>query len=199
MTTPRAERAARVGDAAIGLLASRGMRGLTHRAVDEAAGLPPGTTSNYARTREALIELSLARMAELETREIGALTGGTGPPDDLRGLAEVAARVIVHSVTAARTRMVARYELALEATRRPRLRAVYDQAGRYYREQAAVLLAAAGSADPARHARMLVAWCEGVMFDVIAGAGNAEVPTTEEVRQSMTELLRAIIPDISHP
>ena len=195
---PRAVRAARVGDAAIALLASRGMRGLTHRAVDEAAGLPPGTTSNYARTREALIELALARMGELESQEIGALIASTGPPADLPGVAEVATKVIVHSVTAARTRMVARYELALEATRRPRLRAVYDQAGRYYREQAAPLLAAAGSPDPARHARMLIAWCEGIMFDVIAGAGHAETPTTEEIRQSMTELLRAIMPDSNH-
>ena len=41
------------------------------------------------------------------------------------------------------------------------------------------LLAAAGSPDPARHARLLVAWGEGVMFDTIAGAGGAPRPTPE--------------------
>ena len=91
--------------------------------------------------------------------------------------------------------MLARYELALEATRRPRLRAAYDQAGRPYREQAAALLAAAGSPDPARHARLLVVWGEGVMFDTIAGADSDHTPTTEEIRLSMTELLRATLPE----
>jgi hypothetical protein len=95
--------------------------------------------------------------------------------------------------------MLARYELALEATRRPRLRAAYDHAGQPYWEHAAALLAAAGSPDPARHARLLVAWGEGVMFDTIAGAGNNHTPTAEEIRLSMTELLRATLPDPDRP
>ncbi|HLL33473.1 MAG TPA: TetR/AcrR family transcriptional regulator, partial [Streptomyces sp.] len=48
-------RADLVADTALALLAERGMRGLTHRAVDEAAGLPQGSTSNVARTRQALL------------------------------------------------------------------------------------------------------------------------------------------------
>ncbi len=39
-----APRHERIADAALNLLAERGMRGLTHRAVDEAAGLPQGST-----------------------------------------------------------------------------------------------------------------------------------------------------------
>ena len=65
--TPSA-RTRQVGDAAIAVLAEQGARGLTHRAVDQAAGLPPGTTSNYARTREALLTLTLTRIAELDPR-----------------------------------------------------------------------------------------------------------------------------------
>lgn len=171
------------------------MRGLTHRAVDESAGLPPGTTSNYARTRAALIELALNRMGELEAAEIGALMASAGVPADLRGYAELTARIITHSVTAARTRMLARYELALEATRRPELRAAYDRAGQTYREQAVALLTAAGSADPSRHARLLVTWAEGVMFDTIAGAGGDPASTADELRATMADLLRAILPD----
>jgi DNA-binding transcriptional regulator YbjK len=34
-----------ITSAAIETLASGGMRGLTHRAVDQAAGIPPGSTS----------------------------------------------------------------------------------------------------------------------------------------------------------
>jgi len=45
--------------------------------------------------------------------------------------------------------MLARYERALEATRWPELRAVYDQAGQLYRDGASALLAA-GSRKPTR-------------------------------------------------
>jgi hypothetical protein len=45
-----------IADAAIGLLAAEGMRGLTHRTVDRAADLPKGSTSYYFRTRQALLQ-----------------------------------------------------------------------------------------------------------------------------------------------
>lgn len=90
--------------------------------------------------------------------------------------------------------MLARYELALEATPWPELRAIYDQAGRLYREGAPALLAAAGSADPSRDARMLTAWAEGIMFDTIAGAGWHHAPIRDELRASVSEYLHAILP-----
>jgi len=192
VSTQRGPRAAAIGDAAIAILAARGARGLTHRAVDQAARLPAGTTSNYARTRAALVELALARMTELETADI-APRMAAGAPADLDGFADLAAGIIHHSITAARTRMLARYELALEATRRPELRVVYDQAGQLYREGVAALLAAAGSADPQRHARMLTAFAEGIMFDTIAGAGWRHQPTVEDLRVTLREYFRAII------
>jgi AcrR family transcriptional regulator len=53
-------------DAAIEVLGNRGMRNLTHRAVDDRAGLPMGSTSNLFRTREALIAGVLGRLQERE-------------------------------------------------------------------------------------------------------------------------------------
>ena len=55
-----------LADAAIDLVAESGMRGLTHRAVDARAGVPAGSTSAYFRTREALIEGMVRRLAELD-------------------------------------------------------------------------------------------------------------------------------------
>ncbi|MET9923041.1 TetR family transcriptional regulator, partial [Streptomyces sp. NPDC006435] len=66
--TAGTSRAALIADAALALLAERGMRGLTHRAVDERAGLPQGSTSNYARTRQSLLEAAVRRLAEREAR-----------------------------------------------------------------------------------------------------------------------------------
>ena len=41
--------------AAVRVLATGGLRGLTHRAVDSEAGLPQGSCSAYMRTRLALL------------------------------------------------------------------------------------------------------------------------------------------------
>ncbi len=186
------ERLALIGDAGIRLLAERGMRGLTHRAVDEVAGLASGSTSYYARTRAALLALVLDRLTALDEADLAATPQ---PPaiDGTAALADTVARFLGGALNAGRTRTLARYELALEATRRPELRARYDRAGDLIREQAPHLLAAAGSTDPQRHARMLAAWCDGVLFDSIAGAGANQEPTAEELRLGAAELLRGMI------
>ncbi|GII00850.1 TetR/AcrR family transcriptional regulator [Planobispora takensis] len=206
----KSQRAELVAEAAVTLLVERGMRGLTHRAVDEAAGLPPGSTSNLARTRSALLELTLARLTELETRHFSAVlesgaaragngTAGAGGGADqeedsgLKTLAELMAQALWTQLTAGRRLTVARYELALEATRRPELRAIYDRAGVRFREPAVAALAAAGSRDPVRHGRQLVAFGEGLMFDAVAGAG-AE-PTLDDIRLGVRELLRGMLPE----
>ncbi|MEZ7125981.1 TetR/AcrR family transcriptional regulator [Nonomuraea sp. AD125B] len=177
-----------VADTAIALLAERGMRGLTHRAVDEAAGLPPGSTSNLARTRAALLELTLARLTELESAVFAP--EALDPTVGVDGAARVFARAL-HAQLLDRRRTLARYELALEATRRPELRAVYDLAGRRFREVAAALLAAMGSAEPARHAGELVAFAEGLMFYAVAGAGG---PSAEDdLRRGVADLLTGML------
>ncbi|GAA4991578.1 DNA-binding transcriptional regulator YbjK [Nonomuraea thailandensis] len=177
-----------VADTAITLLAERGMRGLTHRAVDEAADLPPGSTSNLARTRAALLELTLSRLTELE---VLALAGAYGTdPFELACLPARMAQAL-HVQLMDRRRTLARYELALEATRRPELRRIYDEAGRRFRDPAVTMLAALGSADPVTHARNLVAFGEGLMFDAIAGAGS--VPTPEELEAALDDLLAGML------
>jgi DNA-binding transcriptional regulator YbjK len=187
---PASERARQVGDAAIAVLAGHGARGLTHRAVDQAAGLPPGTTSNHARTREALLTLTLTRIAELDLAEGAAGVAGSGLAD---GVAQMVHQWITEP--GRRQRFLARLELAFEATRRPELRAAYDEMGRGFRTEAARLLAAAGSACPERDAWTLIAWVEGTAFYALAGAGGAAVPSMAELRAQVTALLASLCGD----
>ncbi|MBT2488529.1 TetR family transcriptional regulator [Streptomyces sp. ISL-96] len=182
-----------ITDAALALLVERGMRGLTHRAVDERAGLPQGSTSNYARTRQALLEATVRRLAEREARVL-ALDEIPAPSDSLDGIIRALALVLHRHLTHHRELLVARYELGLEATRRPELRAFYDAAGRHrFREPLNALMAAAGSREPERHALSLVAWCEGLMFSCAAGAYHSAVPSEEELRKGFGELLRGML------
>ncbi len=116
--TTGASRADLVADTALALLAERGMRGLTHRAVDETAGLPQGSTSNVVRTRQALLELTVRRLADREAKVLALeeMPDPRGGPD---ALADGLALATHRSLTRNRELTLARYELALEATRRP--------------------------------------------------------------------------------
>ncbi|MGI5350958.1 TetR/AcrR family transcriptional regulator [Streptomyces sp. CA-250714] len=197
--TPRAAatpRTALIADTAIRLLAERGLRGLTHRAVDEAAGLPLGSTSNHARTRAALLEAAIRRLTELEAAvltteemaESAREASGPGP------LAALIATALHRHLTRHRALLVARYELALEATRRPELRAYYDRTGMSnFAGPLRAMLGAAGSTAPDRHALSLLAWCDGILFTCTAGTFNAAAPTEEELRTSLQEMLTGML------
>jgi DNA-binding transcriptional regulator YbjK len=185
-------RAALVADAALALLAERGMRGLTHRAVDEAAGLPQGSTSNLARTRQALLELAVRRLADREARVL-ALHELPDPRQGLDTLVDALALATHRALTRNRELTLARYELALEATRRPELRAHFDAAGARFREQLGTLVRAMGSTDPDRHVLSLVAWADGLMFSCVAGTFHSEAPGLRDVRAGLREVLGGML------
>ncbi|GGJ55563.1 TetR/AcrR family transcriptional regulator [Streptomyces brasiliensis] len=189
---PAASRATLVADTAITLIARRGLRGLTHRAVDEAAGLPLGSTSNLARTRLALLELVVRRHAEREAQVL-ALDEMPDPRGGLDSLVDGLALATHRSVTRNRELLISRYELALEATRRPELRAFYDAAGGVFRRRLEAMVTALGSTEPDRHVLSLVAWADGLMFSCAAGTFHAEVPSLDEVRAGLRELLTGML------
>jgi DNA-binding transcriptional regulator YbjK len=191
-----------IADAALALLSERGMRGLTHRAVDETAGLPQGSTSNYARTRLALLEAAVRRLAEREASallpgETPGSAGAGGEPGGERESLVAALALALHRYLTGENRhlLVARYELALEATRRPELRAYYDAAGARFRAALEAMLRVAGSPDPERHTLSLVAWSDGLMFSCVAGSYHAVVPSEKDLRGSIGELLRGMLDD----
>lgn len=56
--------------AAVSLLAEGGLRSLTHGRIDERAGLPKGSTSNFFRTRAALVTGVMERIVAIETPRV---------------------------------------------------------------------------------------------------------------------------------
>ncbi|MEV5267807.1 TetR/AcrR family transcriptional regulator [Streptomyces werraensis] len=194
-TTTRAARAARadlVADTALALLAERGMRGLTHRAVDEAAGLPQGSTSNVARTRQALLELAVRRLADREERVL-ALQELPDPREGTDALLDALALTAHRALTRNRDLTLARYELALEATRRPELRAHFDAAGARFRTHLTALVTALGSPSPDRHALTLIVWADGLLFSCVAGSYHAQVPTVPDIRADLREIIEGML------
>lgn len=179
----------RLADAAIKTLVRAGMRGLTHRAVDETAGVPTGSCSYYFRTRQALLQAAVERLAEVDLAELAERPTLSGTADIVQ-VAEVTAGVIEHWTTAGRERMLAHYELSLEGTRRPELHAVLVAAGSRHRAVAQNMLTALGASDPAVQAPIFVAFLDGLVFDQLAGAGALRL-TSAELRRSLLDLLHA--------
>ncbi|MFI7355303.1 TetR/AcrR family transcriptional regulator [Streptomyces avidinii] len=194
-----ADRRTLIADTAIDLVAAAGLRGLTHRAVDGAAGLPAGSTSYYFRTRTALIGACYGRLAELDLGDVGdlgdlgdlvgGLGGGRGrdpggdlggdpggaspaaPPVADRETAAAALAGLLHRwLTVGRERQLARFELSLEAARNPDLEADFHRAGQGARARASGVLAALGAERPEEAAELLVAWTDGLLYDRLAGA-----------------------------
>jgi DNA-binding transcriptional regulator YbjK len=185
-------RRAEIADAAIRTLAQAGMRGLTHRAVDRAAGLPEGSASYYFRTRQALLQATVERLAELDSTDMLPSTGVPAPPgQDLDAFAAAAARIVESWLTSGRERQLARYELALEATRRPELRQALVASGATIRAMVASQFAAAGVRQPGQRAADFVAFLDGLLFDQIAGAGTRKL-TSAHLNAAIRALLAAV-------
>lgn len=185
-------RRAEIADAAITTLAREGMRGLTHRAVDRAAGLPEGSASYYFRTRQALLQATVERLAELDSTDMLDSTSIPAPPSqDLGTFAGLAAAIVERWLTTGRERQLARYELALEANRRPELRQTLVASGAAIRAMVAGRFAAAGVREPQYRAADFVAFLDGLLFDQIAGAGTREL-TGADLHATIRTLLAAV-------
>jgi DNA-binding transcriptional regulator YbjK len=151
-------------NAAINLLGTEGLRALTHARVDERAGLPKGSTSNYFRTRAALLSSVADWMAERELSELGTAVAPASAADfvhQLCGYFEYATR-------ANRTLTAARLVLFMEASHNPALREAVSRGRAAMESWMASVLARLGAHDPRAAANAVAACFEGLVLHRIA-------------------------------
>ncbi|MEV8373931.1 TetR family transcriptional regulator [Kribbella sp. NPDC056861] len=184
------DRRAAIADAAIHLVATRGLRGLTHRAVDEEAGLPPGSTSYYLRTRSALLTACVNRMLERDLARGSMEVPAAANPEDLL------VAMVVNLVRDRPDDLIARYELSLEASRQPELRDAIVQGGRVLREGLADLLAALGVPNADTAAWPVAAMMDGLLYDRVAGAGTTLA--TDAWERAVRTTLAALLAGLRH-
>ncbi|MFG2132911.1 TetR/AcrR family transcriptional regulator [Streptomyces sp. NPDC048751] len=177
-----------LADAAIDVLAREGMRGLTHRAVDRAVNLPPGTTSAYYRTRQALLTALVRRLVALDQAELQAIGQRTPVPRNAEELvAGLAAFVELRLTGEGRRRSLARYACALESVRHPELREILVPRENAARQVAQDFLAARGYADAGERTITLLVCVDGLVFDrLVSGGGVSEA----EIRGLVAAALR---------
>ncbi len=149
-------------EAAVELLGTEGVRALTHARVDERAGLPPGSTSNWFRTRRALLGGVVDWIAERERADLdpAAMTAITGPDGLIDGLC--AMTELQTGRFATRTR--ARYALFLELTGDPELAEPLRRQRREFERWSEQIVNAVGIADPVPATRALMALGDGLLL-----------------------------------
>lgn len=173
-------------DAAIEILGTRGIHQLSHRAVDEATGLPAGTTSNYFRSRDALLDAVAQRIVDLNLAEMAASVALA----DL-DLADLIGGSLYEAATTGRVRYLAVFELSLEATRRPALMDALSRLG-------AVALGATvghhrglGLGTSPEQVQTLMTLFGGALFALVTGP--PEAVTLERTRQLAHSMVRGTI------
>jgi DNA-binding transcriptional regulator YbjK len=163
---PRGERRRQaILEAALRVIAERGVANTTHRAVAVEAGVPLASTTYYFESLDKLLEEALVLFVRKETTQLAALT------ERIEGL-KLPPLEIARLFRAELQPSVAQFELYLEASRRPALREVATRSIDAYAGVAEAALRAAGAPEPAAYARAFVALFDGYGLHGAAGGSD---------------------------
>lgn len=178
-----------IADAAIELLGTQGARALTHRGVDAMAGLPVGSTSFYCRTKAELLSLTLMRHAALDMADMQA---DAARLNGVELTLPVFVELVVHRVSdwsqpVHRTRLKARFELFLMASRDALLAAVIDKQREGFLRFVEMQLRDLKLPDPKGKAMALALMVDGLLL--AQARSEAPVMTADQQRALFNGLL----------
>lgn len=154
----------RVIRAAIDLLGTQGVRALTHGRVDERAGLPKGSTSNYFRTRAALFEGVVDAMLASELPAVVPALEPRTADDLIDSLAGLFAFLTGPQQVVTAARMA----LYVEAGHDAALRAALARGRSVLEQRLRPAFAALGAPDPDLAVQALATSFEGMFLHLIA-------------------------------
>ncbi|WP_328711699.1 TetR/AcrR family transcriptional regulator [Nocardia salmonicida] len=184
------DRRVRIVAGAIELIATQGIRALTHRAVDTRLALPPGSTSYYFRTRQALIEAvadgitARSRADFLAAQREFANRQSLDPAQVARDIATWLEQLLTHR----RNELIARHALIIEVLSDPELHA--RLAGSLFSlDRATALFDALGAVDPRASAHDFLALLEGLVFDRFAGLRAGSAADVDQLARPLADFL----------
>lgn len=171
-------------DAAIDLLGVDGVRALTHARIDSRAGLPPGSTSNWFRTRRALLAGVVDWIADRERADFdpSGMPEITTVDELIEGLC--AMTDLQTGAFAARTR--ARYALFVELSSDPDLIAPLRHQRHEFERWTARIVAAVGIPEAPSATRAVMALADGLMLHRLT------VDPELDLRPAIARTLRAL-------
>ncbi len=173
-----ADRQERIAEAAIRVVADRGVEGLTHRAVAAEADVPLGSTTYYFATLEDMLAAATQRAADAARADL--IEWSRSQPADV-DIAIALAAWLVDLSGPARARTIAEYELYLASVRRPALQPI---SGAWSRLYADVLSERVGP----RSARLLSLLADGLLLASLVGGQPLDQADVEAVlRHALAE------------
>jgi AcrR family transcriptional regulator len=175
-------------DAAITVLGEGGIHALTHRAVDTAAGLPAGSTSNHFRSRDALLDAVVERFAARD-RALWEDIAVRLYPTTLQGLAQALTLAAQAATGPHRAVSLARYAILVEAALHPPIRAQLTATGAWVNAWFMNWLRTAGSTDPERDAPIIMNHWTGLVLHQLAMPDPAFDPS-EQITAIVTTVVR---------
>lgn len=162
----RVRRRDEIATAAIEVLATQGLRGLTHRAVDAAAGLGPGSVNYHAPTRSRLLHLALGQLF-VRDFEVAGATFGTLVDVKPLTVDVVISHIIdfIDAMTSADAvkRVIARHIMLGEAQHDDEIRELFDSQRAAFVTYTQWIVASLDSEDPPSDAETLVVMIEGLV------------------------------------
>jgi AcrR family transcriptional regulator len=180
-------------DAALEVAAAGGVRALTHRAVETRAGLGPGSTSYYFRTRLALLNGLAQHIDRLDAEDLIALDPGEvegSIPNARERLLETMAALLERWAGVARARTLVRYQLLLDRAAREGASADGGWKARFSEWAAEIL-----GLDLAR-CRLLATALDGLLLEATLEARPAD---RTEIRSRLELLLGGLLPPPDRP
>ncbi|MGO1592609.1 MAG: TetR/AcrR family transcriptional regulator [Ancrocorticia sp.] len=172
-------------DAGIDVVADKRMRGLTHRAVDQYAGLPAGATSNMYRTRARLIYGIVERILE---RELDVWSSLATPTADAESLSDALAVLVSELTTTHRDLTVARYAIVTEAAIDTDTLQIFAAGRNLAIGWAEEQLTKLGSPNAGPESRILLALFDGLLTEALT-ASNPPLDTRRAFRVMLSGLL----------
>ena len=178
-----------LADAGLRVLAEEGSRGLTHRAVDDAAEVPVGTTSNYFRSREALIAGLVDRIGERLAPTADELERRAAREPSAALFADYL-RDIVRRLMDDRQVTSALFELRLESSRRPDLAAILGAWQRAGFEGDVAFNTAAGLPGGRREIALFHYAIDGLLLDRLTTSIDPDTSTDDVIDDLVAGILR---------
>lgn len=164
--------------AAVDVLAEQGVRGLTHARLDTRAGVPSGTTSNYFRTRDALLGGVLDHLIAQDESVVAEFGDRGVPVGDRASLTDLLVAIGEYMSGPGRATTLARYAVFLEAATRPALAERVADARRRLNALSAELLRAAGATDVDLAAQRIMVTLDGYLL-AATSHGAIDAPLRE--------------------
>ena len=187
-------RATEAVDAAIKILGTHGARALTHRAVDRELGAPEGSTSNYFRTRHALLEAVFKQICALDALFIERLAEiSTGLEPGIESVVQLVTTAVDNWVVEPlyRQRQRARIEIYLISSGDDELAGVVSAFRDEFRRRLAEVFAHLGVNVDQGGMRLVISLADGMILDELI-AGETGLVDTDLLRRAWIEFVRAV-------